>query len=117
MSKEFKLSKIELLKMASDQLVKDYLERRTQEHAQWLQAADAAWKNNNTWLQYPAMPAYPSNADIMLKAEELNKFINSESEPETESQKEPAPIPPVTNIENTVTSVSISLSKYIVRRI
>jgi hypothetical protein len=110
MTKEFKLSKPELLKLASDILVKDYLEKRTKDHAQWIVNADTAWKNNNTWLPCPTMPAYPSSAEIILKAEELNKSINGESKSTIETEKEQLPeetatvSTPATIDENTLTS-------------
>jgi hypothetical protein len=79
MSKELTASKIELLNMAREQLVKEYLEKRVEDHSQWINDADDAWRSKGVWLAYPPMPAYPSQADILLKATELSKIIGADT--------------------------------------
>lgn len=97
--------KLELVKIARDLCFNEYTDRRAQLHNKWLVESEHLWRSQRLRLAYPDMPVYPSEADIMTRAEKLYKYINqnplepaiSESEPEVEpvavSEPVPEPVP------------------------
>lgn len=89
-----KLSKIDLIKLAREQLVGEFIGQRARDHIQWVKDAEATWKTTGTWLPYPSMPIYPSDSEILARAMELEKYINNESQT---PQPTPAPEPQTPN--------------------
>jgi hypothetical protein len=78
--------KIELLKMARELLNEEYINRRAEDHNQWLADCDVAWKTRGVKLPYPPFAPYPSEAEIVAKASSLFNFIkpsNTTNIPET----------------------------------
>lgn len=76
MSSEAILTRMELLRIARELVVNEYIDRRAQDHNSWLANSDMAWRTQKVKLPYPAFPAYPSETDIIARANILNEFIN-----------------------------------------
>ena len=68
--------RLELLKMAKEMLVEDYYTKKEQITNSWSTAVDSAKQTGATPPEHPAMPAYPSEAEIIAKATTLNGFVS-----------------------------------------
>ena len=68
--------RLELLKMAKDMLVEEYYGKREQTSNDWSVKVEVAKLNGGTIPDHPGMPAYPTEADIIKKATELNGFVS-----------------------------------------
>ena len=75
--------RLELLKMAKDMLIDDYHTKRDALQQQWHTQVDAAKIAGTTSPDYPALPAFPNEDEIVKKAEALNQFV-SQTTPQTE---------------------------------
>jgi hypothetical protein len=107
-------AKLELLRMARELVLNEYIDRRAQDHNKWLADADVAWRTNGIKLPYPSFPIYPTEEEIITRAVSLHDFL-SKSKPVVETpivtevapvEIEPAPIvaevaPPVIEVEAT----------------
>ena len=83
--------RLELLKMAKDMLTDDYHTRRDSLQQQWHTQVDAAKIAGTTSPDFPALPAFPTEEEIVKKAEALNQFV---------SQTNPTPEVKVTKKSN-----------------
>lgn len=72
---EFARHRMEVLKMARHMLNEEYINRRAEDHNRWLAEADQAWRNKGIKLPYPAFAPYPTEEQILEKAESLLKFV------------------------------------------
>jgi len=68
--------RLELLKMAKDMLVEDYYGKRDQVSSEWNLKADIAKIHGTEIPAHPGFPAYPTEADVVKKATELNGFVS-----------------------------------------
>ena len=68
--------RLELLKMAKEMLVEDFYTKKEQITSSWHTAVDAAKQHGTTPPEHPAMPAYPSESEIIAKAATLNGFVS-----------------------------------------
>lgn len=68
--------RLELLKMAKDMLTDDYHTRRDSLQQQWHTQVDAAKIAGTTSPDFPALPAFPTEEEIVKKAEALNQFVS-----------------------------------------
>jgi proteasome lid subunit RPN8/RPN11 len=68
--------RLELLKMAKDMLVEDYFARREELSNDWQVKVESARNAGLTPPEHPRYPAYPSEADIIAKAQSLNGFVS-----------------------------------------
>ena len=75
--------RLELLKMAKDMLTDDYHTRRDCLSQQWHTQVDAAKIAGTTSPEFPAIPAFPTEEEIVKKAEALNQFV-SQTTPQPE---------------------------------
>ena len=86
----------EVLKMSRELVLNEHTDRRAQIHNNWLVESEQLWITRRVKLAYPEIPAYPTEAEILARADKLMKFLytseNIESEPESAS----APMPPLT---------------------
>ncbi len=82
--------RLELLKMARELVINEYIDRRAQDHNLWIAQSDELMRTRGFKLQYPAFPPYPTEADIIAKADALVKFM---SEPVTPIEPQPLPQP------------------------
>jgi len=69
--------RLELLKMAKDMLSDEYYGKREQISNDWSTKVDSAKINGGTIPDHPGFPAYPSEADIIAKAQVLNGFVSN----------------------------------------
>lgn len=78
--------RLELLKMAKDLLTDDYHTKRDALHQQWLTQVDSAKIAGTQSPDFPSLPGFPNEEEIVKKAEALNQFV---------SQTNPTPQPEV----------------------
>jgi hypothetical protein len=69
--------RLELLKMAKDMLESDYFGKKDRINNQWNIECSLAADNNQNIPKCPEYPDYPSEQEIISKANELNKFISN----------------------------------------
>lgn len=70
-------SNAELLKIASDIVMSEYLTRKNDIHEKWIVESLYLWQTQGTRLSYPQLPPYPTDKDILEKAKSLVKFLNT----------------------------------------
>jgi hypothetical protein len=75
--------RLELLKMAKDMLTDDFHTKRDALQQQWHTQVDAAKIAGTTSPDYPAIPPFPTEDEIVKKAEALNQFV-SQTTPQPE---------------------------------
>jgi hypothetical protein len=69
--------RLELLKMAKDMLSDEYYGKREQISNDWSTKVDSAKINGGTIPDHPGFPAYPSETEIIAKAQVLNGFVSN----------------------------------------
>lgn len=69
--------RLELLKMAKDMLTEDYYGKREQISNDWSSKVDVAKINGGTIPDHPGFPTYPTEAEIIAKAQTLNGFVSN----------------------------------------
>lgn len=67
----------EILKMARDIVINEYTDRRAQLHNQWITQSQQA-KQRGQSVPYPDIPAYPTEEQIVARAQTLMKFLRGE---------------------------------------
>ena len=86
MEKSIDPTKLEILKMARELTINEYIDRRAQEHNEWLDKSSELWKTQRLALAYPVIPPYPTEKEIVIRAKHLMEFllsdITSKDEPE-----------------------------------
>ena len=68
--------KMEILKMARELVINEYTDMRAQMHNEWLFESDKLWKTRKVRLAYPPIPPYPTEKDILDRANKLLNFVN-----------------------------------------
>ena len=68
--------RLELLKMAKEMLTEDYYGKREQVANDWNVKVENARHAGSQPPEHPGFPAYPSEADIIAKAQSLNGFVS-----------------------------------------
>jgi hypothetical protein len=69
--------------MAKDMLTDDYHTKRDALNQQWHSQVDAAKIAGTTSPDFPALPPFPTEEEIVKKAEALNQFV-SQTTPQPE---------------------------------
>jgi len=69
--------RLELLKMAKDMLNDDYYGKREVISNDWSTKVESARHAGQTPPEHPGYPAYPSEAEIIAKAQVLNGFVSN----------------------------------------
>jgi hypothetical protein len=69
--------RLELLKMAKDMLSDDYYGKREQISNDWSMQCETAKIKGETPPAHPGFPQYPSESDIIAKAQTLNGFVSN----------------------------------------
>ena len=77
--------RLELLKMSQGMLSDDYYGKREQISNDWHMQCESAKIKGETPPPHPGFPAYPSETEIIAKAQVLNGFVSSISVPEVKS--------------------------------
>lgn len=68
--------RLELLKMAKDMFGEDYYGKREQIANEYSVKCEVAKINGGVMPEHPGYPPYPSEADIIAKAQVLNGFVS-----------------------------------------
>ena len=69
--------RLELLKMAKDMLTEEYFGKREQISNDWTSKVESAKLNGGVIPDHPGFPAFPSENDIIFKAQALNGFVSN----------------------------------------
>ena len=75
--------RLELLKMARDMLYDEYNGQRDRISQNWNMQCESAKSKGENPPEHPSLPAIPSEADIISKAQTLNGFVSNIPVPET----------------------------------
>ena len=68
--------RLELLKMAKDMLVEEYYGKKEQVSQDWHVRVENARHAGSVPPEHPPMPNYPTEADVVAKAAQLNGFVS-----------------------------------------
>ena len=71
--------RLELLKMSKDLLTADFDNKKQSLVESWQTEVEAAKISGITSPVYPTIPAFPTETDIVAKAEALNNFVSQTS--------------------------------------
>jgi hypothetical protein len=69
--------RLELLKLAKDMLEQDYFAKREVSHNNWQVASENARLAGTSVPNQPELPPYPSEQDVIVKAQSLNTFVSN----------------------------------------
>ena len=79
--------RLELLKMAKDLLLEDYVSSKERLINEWQVKVESAKLNGQAIPDHPAFPTYPSETEIINKAQALNGFVSNITAEKTQSKK------------------------------
>lgn len=68
---------LEILRIAKQLVINDYVDKRAELHNQWVTQSDLLWKTRGVKLGYPTIPPYPNEDDICAAANKLLKFLET----------------------------------------
>lgn len=71
--------RLELLKMAKDMLTEDYYAKRELLNNNWQTDVESARLKGSDLPKHPGYPDYPSEAQVIEKANQLNQFVSQQS--------------------------------------
>jgi len=74
--------RLELLKMAKEMLSDDYYGKREVISNEWSTKVEEAKINGTPSPSHPGFPSFPSEEEIIRKAEMLNGFVSQLTQPE-----------------------------------
>lgn len=74
--------------MARQMLNEQYINQRAEDHNRWLAEADVAWRTRGVKLPYPPFAPYPTEEQVLTKAQELLKFVVDPREPSAPAEPE-----------------------------
>jgi len=69
--------RLELLKMAKELLMEEYYSNKDRLTNEWHVKVESAKLNGQVIPEHPAFPSYPSENDIINKAQSLNGFVSN----------------------------------------
>lgn len=79
--------RLELLKMAKELLLEDYMSNKERLVNEWQVKVESAKLNGQPIPDHPAFTPYPSETDIINKAQALNGFVSNITPEKTNSKK------------------------------
>jgi len=79
--------RLELLKMAKEMLSDDYYGKREVISNEWSTKVEEAKINGTPSPSHPGFPSFPSEEEIIRKAEMLNGFVSQLTQPEVKTKK------------------------------
>lgn len=79
--------RLELLKMAKDLLLEEYHSNKDRLQQEWHVKVESAKLNGQPIPEHPAFPTYPTETDIINKAQSLNGFVSNITTEKTTSKK------------------------------
>jgi hypothetical protein len=69
--------RLELLRMAKELLMEEFYSNKERLQQEWHVKVESAKLNGQTIPDHPAFPSYPSENDIITKAQTLNGFVSN----------------------------------------
>lgn len=106
---------LELLRMARELVINEYIDRRAQDHNKWLIESDHLWRTQRLRLAYPDFPPYPNEHDIIERAKRLSEFVGvipESASPQVTEVNEVQP-PPAEESTSTAPIVASTVDKSI----
>jgi hypothetical protein len=79
--------RLELLKMAKDMLTEDYYGKREVINNDWQMKIESAKLNGGVLPDHPGFPPYPTETEIIAKAQQLNGFVSNTPQQEVKVTK------------------------------
>jgi uncharacterized membrane protein YheB (UPF0754 family) len=79
--------RLELLKMAKDLLLEEYHSGKDRLINEWQVKVESAKLNGQAIPEHPAFPTYPTEAEIITKAQSLNGFVSNITAEKSQSKK------------------------------
>ena len=79
--------RLELLKMAKDLLLEDYVSSKERLINEWQVKVESAKLNGQAIPDHPAFPTYPTENEIIAKAQALNGFVSNITAEKSQSKK------------------------------
>jgi hypothetical protein len=79
--------RLELLKMAKDLLLEEYHSNKDRLINEWQVKVESAKLNGQAIPEHPAFPTYPTETDIITKAQSLNGFVSNITAEKSQSKK------------------------------
>ena len=79
--------RLELLKMAKELLMEEYHSNKDRLTNEWHVKVESAKLNGQVIPDHPDFPTYPSENDIITKAQSLNGFVSNITAEKTQSKK------------------------------
>ena len=79
--------RLELLKMAKDLLLEEYHSGKDRLINEWQVKVESAKLNGQAIPEHPAFPTYPTETDIITKAQSLNGFVSNITAEKSQSKK------------------------------
>jgi hypothetical protein len=79
--------RLELLRMAKDLLLEEYHSNKDRLQQEWHVKVESAKLNGQPIPEHPAFPTYPTETDIINKAQSLNGFVSNITTEKTTSKK------------------------------
>jgi uncharacterized membrane protein YheB (UPF0754 family) len=79
--------RLELLKMAKDLLLEEYHSSKDRLINEWQVKVESAKLNGQAIPEHPAFPTYPTETDIITKAQSLNGFVSNITAEKSQSKK------------------------------
>ena len=79
--------RLELLKMAKELLLEEYSSSKDRLSNEWQVKVESAKLNGQAIPEHPAFPTYPTENDIITKAQALNGFVSNITAEKSQSKK------------------------------
>jgi hypothetical protein len=79
---------LEILKMAKEIVINEYVDRRAQIHNEWLAKSEELWQKSKQRTRYPDIPPYPTEIDIVSRAKVMYDFMKDTSDKTTKLVKD-----------------------------
>ena len=68
--------RLELLRMSKEMLTEEYYSKKEQISSDWSTKVETAKQSGTPPPEHPAMPAYPTEKEVIEKAVTLNGFVS-----------------------------------------
>ena len=79
--------RLQLLQMAKELLLDEYHSSKDRLQQEWHVKVESAKLNGQAIPEHPAFPTYPSENDIITKAQSLNGFVSNITAEKSQSKK------------------------------